>query len=175
MVESQVCRVVVENGRATGVVFRPNPIFHTEDTDEVTVRVRKLVVLSCGALGTPAVLERSGIGRPEILSKAGVALVADNLGVGIGYEDHQLVGTAYKTDLESKDTLSDMVFGLLAPETIFSERPEILGYNGQDATGKLRPSDDEAAELGPEFLKAWDMHYKNSRDKPLVCMTLVNW
>ncbi len=174
VVESQVSRVLVEDGRATGVVFRPNPRFHQDDTSEVSVLARKMVVVSCGALGSPAVLERSGIGRREVLSKAGVALVAENSGVGVGYEDHQLIGTGYKTNLESADTLSDMLFGLLTPEIIIKDRPEILGYNGQDATGKLRPTDDEAAALGPEFEAAWNEHYKNKPDKPLVSTAMIN-
>ncbi|OAR00279.1 hypothetical protein LLEC1_06101 [Akanthomyces lecanii] len=174
VVESQVSRVIVEDGRAVGVVFRPNPAFHSTDAGEVAVRARKLVIVSCGAIGTPAVLERSGIGRPEVLTKAGLPVVAENLGVGVGYEDHQLMGSAYKTNLGPRDTLSDMVFGLLSPETIFAERPEILGYNGQDATGKLRPTDEEAAALGPEFAAAWSADFKSKPDKPVVCMTLVN-
>ena len=174
VVESQVSRVIVRDGRAVGVVFRPNPAFHPTVAGEITVRARKLVVVSCGALGTPAVLERSGIGHPEVLAKAGLPVVAENLGVGVGYEDHQLMGSAYKTNLGPRDTLSDMIFGLLSPEMIFEERPEILGYNGQDATGKLRPTDEEAAALGPEFEAAWNANFKNKPDKPVVCMTLLN-
>lgn len=174
VVKSQVSRVLVRDGRAVGVVFRSNPAFHPGDAGEVTVRARKLVIVSCGALGTPAVLERSGIGRPDVIAKAGLSVVAENLGVGVGYEDHQLMGYAYKTNLGPRDTLSDMIFGLLSPEMIFTERPEILGYNGQDATGKLRPIDEEVAALGPEFQAAWNADFKNKPDKPVVCMTLLN-
>ncbi|KAJ6781884.1 hypothetical protein PWT90_09925 [Aphanocladium album] len=174
VVESQVSRVVIEDGRATGVVFRPNPRFHPNGSSEVTVRARRLVVVSCGALGTPAVLERSGIGSSKVLASAGLPIIAENLGVGEGYEDHQLMGSAYKTNLGSRDTLSDMVFGLLSPEMIFKDRPEILGYNGQDATGKLRPTDEEAAALGPEFEAAWKDDFQSKPEKPIICMTLLN-
>lgn len=84
------------------------------------------------------------------------------------------MGTAYKTNLGQRDTLSDMVFGLLNPEQIFTKRPEILGYNGQDATGKLRPTDAEASALGPAFEVAWNTHFRDKADKPIVCMTLIN-
>lgn len=174
LTECQVSRVIVENGRATGIVFRPNPLFHSGDTDEVTVFARKMVVVSCGALGTPAVLERSGIGCPEILSKAGVDVVAENRGVGQGYEDHQLVSLAYKTSLAPEDNLSGMVFGTLTPEIINKERPEILGYNGQDATGKLRPSDADVTALGAEFEAAWGARFRDKPDKPLFQMTVIN-
>jgi alcohol oxidase len=51
---------------------------------------RKLVVVSAGALGTPQILERSGVGHPVILNKLGIPVVSDLPGVGENYQDHQL-------------------------------------------------------------------------------------
>ena len=175
VVESQVARVVVEDGRAVGVVFRPNPQFHPEDSKkERTVRARKQVVVSCGALGTPLVLERSGIGRPEILSEAGVPLVAENQGVGVGYEDHHSVPYSFKTNLDHESTINGFVFGTLDPAELIKSKAPILGTNGQDIGAKFRPTEEEAAALGPDFLEAFKEHYKNKPDKPLVGMSLVN-
>lgn len=173
VVESQVARVIVEEGRAVGVVYRPNPKFQPGDTAERTIRARKLVVVSCGALGTPAVLERSGIGRPGVLSKAGVPVVVENAGVGASYEDHQLMGYAYKTDLEPGHTINGILFGTMTPEGLLKEKSKILGWNAQDASGKVRPTDEEAAALGPEFLEAWNAHFKNKPDRPLFNMGLL--
>lgn len=69
LVDSQVNRVIFEGKRAVGVEVRPNPKAQANKTLR-TVKARKMVVVSSGALGTPAVLERSGIGNPDILSKA---------------------------------------------------------------------------------------------------------
>lgn len=92
LVEHQVARVLFEGTKATGVEVRSNPKFQPDATGTKTIKACKLVVVSCGALGTPLVLERSGVGSPEVLSKAGVEVVADLPGVGNEYLDHHLHG-----------------------------------------------------------------------------------
>jgi choline dehydrogenase len=49
------------------------------------------LVLSCGAYGTPMVLERSGIGDPAVLRAAGVEVRHALPGVGANLHDHPLV------------------------------------------------------------------------------------
>lgn len=46
------------------------------------VKARKMVVLSSGTLGTPQILERSGVGNGEILKELGIKVVSDLPGVG---------------------------------------------------------------------------------------------
>ncbi|MGG7464648.1 GMC family oxidoreductase [Plantibacter sp. YIM 135347] len=46
------------------------------------------VVLSAGAIGTPHLLLRSGVGPSDQLAEAGVALVHDSPGVGANLQDH---------------------------------------------------------------------------------------
>lgn len=174
VVESTVSRVIVENQRATGVIFAPSAKFHPNDATERTVRARKMVVVSGGAFGSPTLLERSGIGSSEILSKAGVPLVAENLGVGVGYDDHDMMVSSYKTSLGPEDTLDGMIFGSVTPEIMMKEKAHWLGYNGQGGHGKVRPTDEEAAAMGPEFEKAWNVEFKNKPDKPLVAMAQTN-
>ncbi|KAK2616431.1 hypothetical protein QQS21_000673 [Conoideocrella luteorostrata] len=174
VVESQVIRVTVESGQATGIVFRPNPRFQPSEQSDRTIRARKFVVLSCGALGTPLVLERSGIGRKDVLAKAGVPLVAEVPGVGAGFEDHQLMTYAYKTGLEKGETLNGLVFGTTNPAELIKNNDKILGYNAQDASGKFRPTPDEVAGLGEKFQQAWRTHFENIQDKPLIGMALIN-
>lgn len=52
------------------------------------VKARKMVVLSSGTLGTPQILERSGVGNGELLRQLGVKVVSDLPGVGEEYQDH---------------------------------------------------------------------------------------
>jgi len=73
--------------RATGVAFAPNPLFHRDDLIETrTVRATKLVVVCAGSLGTPGILERSGIGGKDILEGVGVKQRVDLPGVGGNYQ-----------------------------------------------------------------------------------------
>lgn len=72
---------------AVGVQYIPNSRFHPNTTTEVlTALARRLVVLSAGAFGSPAILERSGVGSREILDKVGVKQVVDLPGVGESYQ-----------------------------------------------------------------------------------------
>lgn len=73
LLESQVKRVIFDGTRAVGVEYQPNPAFQkNQPSMSQIVKVNKMVVLACGSLGTPLVLERSGIGGHDILKAAGV-------------------------------------------------------------------------------------------------------
>lgn len=75
-----------DNRKAVGVVFRSSADFQVGSKQETrTINARKQVVLSAGALGTPQILERSGVGNSEVLSRARVPLVASVPGVGENY------------------------------------------------------------------------------------------
>ncbi|KAK8054226.1 hypothetical protein PG996_013527 [Apiospora saccharicola] len=154
------------NERAVGVEFRPNPMFQAAgDSNKAgplrSVKARKLVVASSGAINTPSLLERSGVGEPKVLERAGVPLVADLPGVGSGYEDHQLLGYPYLNNLSITDTLDGLVFGLMDQnEDLKKKKLEMLGWNGKEMQCKIRPTDAEVAALGPVFQTAWDREYK---------------
>lgn len=79
----QVARVVVEGGRARGVEVVQDGRVATVGCDRVT--------LSAGAIGTPVILQRSGIGPAGRLSALGVRPVADLAGVGAGLVDHPFI------------------------------------------------------------------------------------
>lgn len=79
----RVTRVLFEKNRAVGV--------ETEtDGRPGTVRARH-VVLSAGAVGTPAILQRSGVGDAALLRALGIAPVVDLPGVGRDLVDHPSV------------------------------------------------------------------------------------
>lgn len=51
-----------------------------------TTRVRREVILSAGALGTPKVLQLSGVGPKELLNKFNIPVVLDAPGVGANFQ-----------------------------------------------------------------------------------------
>lgn len=77
-----VDRVVVSEGRATGVLVQ----IEGEGTREITARE---IVLCAGAIHSPAILLRSGIGPARELQSMGIA-VARDLPVGRNFFDHPL-------------------------------------------------------------------------------------
>ena len=74
-------KVVVEDGRAVGVRFRQGGRL-------VEARTRGEVILSAGAVGSPQILQLSGIGPADWLAEQGIAVVRDTPGVGRNLQDH---------------------------------------------------------------------------------------
>lgn len=177
LVESQVSRILIdESKKASGVEFRPNPIFHTDELEKPprSVKARKLVIASSGACGTPPLLERSGVGDSKILTNAGVPVVVDLPGVGKGYEDHHLLVYSYFSNLAPLDTLDKFIYGSQeTQEELIKTKHKMLGWNAQDIQGKVRPSETEVAALGLDFQAAWDREFKPIPDKPLAIITVI--
>jgi choline dehydrogenase len=90
-------RVVIEGGRVTGIEVA------TEGRVEVIPCHR--LVLSAGAILTPALLVRSGVGPREALERLGVTVIRDLPGVGARLCDHPacLVALAPKEGVASFD------------------------------------------------------------------------
>lgn len=181
LVETDVERILFDdNKRAIGVAFRPCTTFQP-GTDSDTVRAvsaRRLVVVSGGALGSPQILERSGVGHPDVLAKAGVPLTAPVPGVGEGYQDHQIMTYPYKTTAGPDETMDNVLGGLMTGtldlEGMMARDDPLLRWNAVDMQCKLRPSDADVAGLGPEFQAAWEKEFKNYPDKPMTIMSGVS-
>ena len=61
-----------------------------------TVRATRGVVLSTGAIGTPHLLQLSGIGPPELLGRHGIEVRHAAPGVGENLQDHLQIRAVYK-------------------------------------------------------------------------------
>jgi alcohol oxidase len=173
LVESQVLRVLFQGNKASGIEYQANPIFQSQSTKR-TVKARKMVIVSAGTFGTPLLLERSGVGDPKILKRADVPIVAEVPGVGNGYQDHHLLMYPYQTSLEPSETADGLANGGIDMTEVISTNASILGWNAQDITAKLRPTDAEVEALGPEFKQVWDRDFKNNSNKPLVIFALIS-
>ncbi|ETS85863.1 hypothetical protein PFICI_03888 [Pestalotiopsis fici W106-1] len=177
LLESQVTKVLFDTttNRALGVEYRANPAFSKEAASQPPRRVnaRQFVVLSCGTLGNPPILERSGVGDTKILENAGVPVVADVPGVGNGYQDHQVISYHYMSSMAMEET-SDIAFRdpATAIGSLLMSQSPILGWNGFDASSKIRPTETEVASLGQDFQNAWDKDFKDLPSKPLGTVIL---
>ncbi|HEX7945043.1 MAG TPA: GMC family oxidoreductase N-terminal domain-containing protein, partial [Phenylobacterium sp.] len=74
-------RLVLRDGRAVGVVVRTGG-----QTEEIAAD--REVIVSCGTLGTPALLMRSGIGPAQHLRDRGVTVQLDAPAVGQNLQEH---------------------------------------------------------------------------------------
>lgn len=84
-------RVVVENGRATGVEL----VSGRQRRSVGVVRATREVIISAGSLGSPRLLMLSGIGHANHLREHGITVVAD-LPVGDNLRDHLFVPMSYQ-------------------------------------------------------------------------------
>ncbi|PIL25969.1 hypothetical protein GSI_11723 [Ganoderma sinense ZZ0214-1] len=173
-----VKRVIVKDGRATGIQYIPNKRFHPDAKLEViSATARRLVVISAGPFGSPAILERSGIGGEKVLEKVGVKQIIDLPGVGENYQDHQTVFPPYAV-AEGTDTLD----GIATSDEVElqkwggqweKQRDGLMAHNGLDAGGKLRPFKADLDVIGEAFRKRWLEYYVPAPDKPVIWFGLV--
>jgi len=85
----EIERVTIEHGRATGILFRRNGQLHH-------ARASREAILAAGAIGSPKLLQLSGIGDPERLTDAGIAVRHALPGVGANLQDHLQIRPVYK-------------------------------------------------------------------------------
>ncbi len=74
-------RIVLDGMRATGVELMT-------DGRKRTVSARREVILAAGAIGSPAILMRSGIGAPDDLKALGIAVAHPVAQMGRNLQDH---------------------------------------------------------------------------------------
>ena len=82
-------RVVLENKKAVGVEFEKDGARH------IALAGRE-VILAAGSVGSPHLLQHSGIGPASVLAEAGIPLVHDLPGVGANLQDHLEVYCQFK-------------------------------------------------------------------------------
>ena len=79
--DAEVDRVVLDGKRAVGISYDHHGV-------NKTVRARREVLLCAGAIGSPQVLQWSGIGPAEVLKSVGIDVNHDLPGVGENLQDH---------------------------------------------------------------------------------------
>ena len=74
-------RVLFEGARAAGVAYLVG-------RESRTARARREVIVSSGAVASPQLLQRSGVGPADLLTRLGVPVVLDQPAVGENLQDH---------------------------------------------------------------------------------------
>lgn len=84
LTHSMALRVLFEGQRAVGAEV-------STPTGRLRIRARREVIVSCGTLRSPQLLQVSGIGPGAVLQALGVPVVHDQPGVGANLRDHYSV------------------------------------------------------------------------------------
>nr|WP_272210360.1 GMC family oxidoreductase N-terminal domain-containing protein [Marinicella sp. W31]MDC2876232.1 GMC family oxidoreductase N-terminal domain-containing protein [Marinicella sp. W31] len=131
-----VQKVVIEDGRATGVSYL------ARGETEALLTARREVILSSGAINSPQLLMLSGIGDAEQLKKNGIDVVRHSPDVGRNLQDHLQARLVFKCN---EPTLNDEV------RSIFNQARIALKY----ALFRAGPMT-MAASLATGFLRTGD-------------------
>ncbi|KAK2055336.1 GMC oxidoreductase [Colletotrichum caudatum] len=94
LVGHKVTRLVIDKEQgAPAVEFRP-----VAGGEARTIRPKREVILSAGAIHTPQILQRSGVASAAYLESEGIELVEDLPGVGQNFQDHCGTPITYSYD-----------------------------------------------------------------------------
>lgn len=108
--QAHVERLILETDgsgrrRCAGVVLQ-------RQGQRAEVRARREVILSAGAIGSPQILQLSGIGPAGLLKRHGIEIVHDLPGVGENLQDHLQIRAVFKVgNAKTLNTLANSLFG----------------------------------------------------------------
>ncbi len=86
---AQAERLIFEGRRAAGLVY-------TQGGRSFEARARGEIILAAGSIGTPQLLELSGVGRPDVVAALGREIVHALPGVGENLQDHLQLRTIFR-------------------------------------------------------------------------------
>jgi len=76
----------------------------------ITAKVNKEIILSAGTIGSPHILQASGIGPGKLLKNNNVEVIKDHPGVGKNLTDHLMLRPVYK--IKNLETLNDIYYSM---------------------------------------------------------------
>ena len=102
LTQTRATQLLVESGRAVGVAC-----------GERRFRARAEVIVTSGALESPALLQRSGIGPGPVLQAAGVPVLHHLPGVGANLREHKLVMLQHELRIAASENRALTGLGLV--------------------------------------------------------------
>jgi choline dehydrogenase len=108
---AQVSRLLIEHGgdrpRVTGIEALP-----VQGGEPVQAFAAREVVMAAGAVGTPQILQLSGIGPEDLLGRHGIAVQHALPGVGGNLQDHLQIRAVFQVDgVKTLNTIAGSWFG----------------------------------------------------------------
>ncbi len=98
-------RLLIENGRAVGVEYEQGGTVRT-------ARAQGEVILSAGAIGSPQILQLSGLGPADHLNRMGIEVWRDMPAIGGNLQDHLQLRCAWRLlGAQTLNTLANSVLG----------------------------------------------------------------
>ncbi|MCC7548285.1 MAG: GMC family oxidoreductase N-terminal domain-containing protein [Burkholderiales bacterium] len=107
---AQAQRLSIERGADGGLRCTGVEVIH--DGRRVSVSAKAEVVLAAGSIGSPQLLQLSGVGPAALLQKFGIAVKQDSPGVGANLQDHLQIRAVFKVSgAKTLNTLANSLVG----------------------------------------------------------------
>lgn len=148
-----VMKLTLEGKTATGVLCRQ------DDGEPLEVKAAREVICSAGVIGTPRLLELSGIGDPDVLANAGIRPAVALRGVGRNLQDHYVTRLSFR--LKGIETANERAHGAALAKEVAKyvvSAEGILTYSaavvGAFASTGLAPRPDVQYVIAPGSFEA---------------------
>ncbi len=138
------------------------------DGELKTFRSNKEIILSAGSIGSPHILQVSGIGDSQKLKKHGIDVVHELKGVGRNLQDHLMFRPVYKVkNLKSLNSKINSFFGnfLIGLEYIFNQSgpmtmgaSQVCGFLKSDPSRATPNLQFHVQPISTDILGATKMH-----------------
>jgi choline dehydrogenase-like flavoprotein len=104
LTNATVTRILLDTSNASNLTATGVEYAFVKGGPRSSVRVRKEVILSGGAIGSPHVLLHSGVGPSDVLGSVGIDVKLNLPSVGQHLQDHVRAGVAWNTTAETLGT-----------------------------------------------------------------------
>ena len=159
---AMVTRVIIENGRATGVEY-------VQGGQTRTLRAKAEVILSGGAINSPQLLQLSGIGPGALLQSLGLPVLRDNPNVGDHLSDHQGINYTWKMRVPTyNDELRPWWGKLIAGMTYVLAGSGPLSKSINHGGGFFRTSPDLPRPNMQLYMQAFSTLIPREGERPLL-------
>ncbi len=119
-----VQKINFKNNKAVSVIY-------FKDNKQITVKANKEILLSAGSIGSPQILQTSGVGDVDKLKNLGIEVTKDLKGVGKNLQDHLMFRPVFKVkNIKTLNKKINSIFGklLIGLEYVFLRRgPMTMG------------------------------------------------
>ena len=158
---AHVQKINFEGKKASGIEY-----FLGENLSKISAN--KEIILCAGSIGSPHILQVSGIGDGDKLSKIGIDLIKNLKGVGKNLQDHLMFRPVYKVkNLKSLNKKINSLFGkfLIGLEYIFNQSgpmtmgaSQVCGFAKSDSSRETPNLQFHVQPISTDILGATKLH-----------------
>jgi choline dehydrogenase len=137
LTKSHVKNINFDKKKAIGISY-------WKDNKLIYAKAKKQIILSAGSIGSPHILQASGVGDPLKIKNHGIEIIHSSPGVGKNLQDHIMMRPVYKVkNIKTLNKKVNSLFGkmLIGMEYIFLRKgPMTMGASQLCGFAKSDPS-----------------------------------